>query len=133
MVKFKIPTSQDLQTITARTEKRMARQLLAVSARYDRRSKHVLIHLNSGAIVGFPLAFLPGLENASADELSEIMVEGGGYGLHVPSLDADISVPNLLADHLGSSLMKRAIARATASRANGRLGGRPKKKKTLAA
>ena len=127
MAKFKVPTSREFQTITARTEKRAARQLLAVSARYDRRSKHVLIELNSGAIVGFPLAFLPGLENATADELSRIEIEGGGYGLHVPSLDADISVPNLLADHLGSTLMKRAIARAQASRANGRLGGRPKK------
>lgn len=127
MAKFKVPTSRDFQTITTRTEKRMARQLLAISARYDRRSKHVLIELNSGAVVGFPLAFLPGLENATADELSRIEIEGGGYGLHVPSLDADISVPNPLADHLGSTLMKRAIARAQASRANGRLGGRPKK------
>ena len=27
-----------------------------------------------------------------------IKVEAGGYGLHVPSLDADISVPRLLED-----------------------------------
>jgi hypothetical protein len=59
--------------------------------------------------------------------LRKIEIEGGGYGLRIPSLDADISIPSLLADHLGSSLMKRAISRATASKANGRLGGRPKK------
>jgi hypothetical protein len=35
----------------------------------------------------------------------------------------------LLADRLGSPVMTRAVARANASRANGRLGGRPKSTK----
>jgi hypothetical protein len=73
-------------------------QILAVSARYDRRSAHVMITLNTGAVVGFPLAFLPGLEEATANDLRKIKIEGGGYGMHIPSLDADISIPSLLAD-----------------------------------
>jgi len=127
MANFKVPTMQEFETISRQTAKRLKRQLLAVSARYDRRSAHVMITLNTGAVVGFPLAFLPGLEEATADDLRKIKIEGGGYGMHVPSLDADISIPSLLADHLGSSLMKRAVSRANASKANGRLGGRPKK------
>ena len=127
MAKFKIPTEREFETISRQTAKRMKHQLLAVTARYDRRSKHVMITLSTGAVVGFPLSFLPGLETATAEDLRKIEIEGGGYGLHIPSLDADISIPSLLADHLGSSLMKRAISRATASKANGRLGGRPKK------
>jgi hypothetical protein len=105
----------------------MRRQLLAVDARYDRRGKRVMITLNNGTVVGFPLSVLPGLEHATPDELREIEIEGGGYGLRVHGLDADISVPALLADHLGSTLMRRAITRANASKANGRLGGRPRK------
>ena len=127
MAKFKIPTEREFETISRQTAKRMKHQLLAVTARYDRRSKHVMITLSTGAVVGFPLSFLPGLETATAEDLRKIEIEGGGYGLHIPSLDADISIPSLLADHLGSSLMKRAISRATASKDNGRLGGRPKK------
>ena len=127
MAKFKVPTAQEFETVSRQTAKRLKRQLLAVSARYDRRSAHMMITLNTGAVVGFPLAFLPGLEKATAEDLRKIEIEGGGYGLHVASIDADISIPSLLADHLGSSLMKRAISRATASKANGRLGGRPKK------
>jgi hypothetical protein len=127
MAEFEVPTQAQFQAITRRTADRMKRQLLAVSARYDRRGGRVMITLNNEAVVGFPLASLPGLERATPDDLRHIVVEGGGYGLHVAALDADISVPQLLADQLGSTVMKRAVVRASASRANGRLGGRPRK------
>ena len=127
MAEFEIPTAEQFAEITRKTTERMKHQLLAVSARYDRRSGRVMIALNNGAMVGFPLASLPGLECATPDELGQIAVEGGGYGLHIARLDTDISVPQLLADQLGSTVMKRAIVRASASRVNGRLGGRPRK------
>jgi hypothetical protein len=129
MAEFEVPTEEEFDAITRRTAQRMKRQLLAVDARYDRRGARVMITLNNGAVVGFPISVLPGLERATPDDLRKIEVEGGGYGLHVASLDADISVPQLLADQLGSTIMKRAIARANASQANGRLGGRPRKTK----
>ena len=127
MAEFKAPTQQEFDAITRRTAHRMQRQLLATAARYDRRSERVMITLNSGAVVGFPLSALPRLERATPDDLRKIEVEGGGYGLHVASLDADISIPSLLADQLGSTIMRRAVARANASKSNGRLGGRPRK------
>jgi hypothetical protein len=127
MAEFEIPTEEDFAAITRRTSERMKRQLLAVAARYDRRGGRVMITLNNGAVVGFPLASLPGLEGATPEDLRQIAVEGGGYGLRVACLDADISVPQLLADQLGSTVMKRTVVRASASRANGRLGGRPRK------
>ena len=127
MAEFEIPTADQFATITRQTTERLKHQLLAVTARYDRRSGRVMIALNNGAVVGFPLASFPGLECATPDEVSHIVVEGGGYGLHVASLDADIAVPRLLSDQLGSTVMKRAVIRANASRANGRLGGRPRK------
>lgn len=129
MAEFKAPTQHEFDAITRRTAQRMSRQILAVEARYDKRGERVMITLNNGAVVGFPLSVLPGLEHASPDDLRRIEVEGGGYGLHVASLDADISIPSLMADQLGSTIMRRAVARATASKVNGRLGGRPKKPK----
>jgi len=127
MAEFEVPTPEEFDAITRRTAERTRRRLLAVSARYDRRGERVMITLNNGAIVGFPLSVLPGLERATPDDLRHIAIEGEGYGLHVAALDADISVPRLLADQLGSTVMKRAITRSSASRANGRLGGRPRK------
>jgi hypothetical protein len=127
MAEFKMPSETELAAITRRSTQKMKRQLLAVAARYDRRSGRVMITLNTGAIVGFPLSVLPGLEGATPDDLHKIEVEADGYGLHVTALDADISVPVLLADQLGSTIMSHALARATASKLNGRLGGRPRK------
>jgi hypothetical protein len=127
MAEFKAPTQTEFDAITRRTAQKMKRQLLAVSARYDRRSERVMITLNTGAVVGFPLSALPGLEQAAPDDLRKIEVEAGGYGLHVACLDADISVPALLADQLGSTSMMQAVARAAASKVNGKLGGRPRK------
>jgi hypothetical protein len=129
MAEFKAPTEQEFDSITRRTAQRMRHQLLAVAARFDRRAIRLMITLNNGAIVGFPLSVLPGLEQATPDDLRKIEVEGSGHGLHVPSLEADISVPTLLADQLGSTIMRRAVARANASKANGRLGGRPRRTK----
>lgn len=127
MAEFEVPTAAQFEAITRQTAEAMKRQLVAVSARYDRRSGRVMITLNTNAVVGFPLASLPGLESATPEQLRHIAVEGHGYGLRVACLDADISVPQLLADQLGSTVMKRVIVRASASRANGRLGGRPRK------
>jgi len=118
MAEFKAPTEMEFDAITRRTKQKLKRQLLAVSARYDRRSERVMITLNTGAVVGFPLSALPGLEQATPDDLRRIDVEGGGYGLHVVRLDADISVPALLADQLGSTIMSQAVARAAASKVN---------------
>jgi hypothetical protein len=129
MAEFKAPTQHEFEAITRRATQRMKHQLLAVDARYDRRGERVMITLNNGAVVGFPLSALPGLESATPGDLRNIEVEGGGYGLHVAALDADISIPSLLAEQLGSTIMRRAIARANASKANDRLGGRPRKPK----
>jgi Protein of unknown function (DUF2442) len=129
MAEFTIPTEQEFEAVTRQTAKWMRHQLLAVDAGYDRRGERVMITLNNGTVVGFPLSVLPGLEHATPSDLRKIEVEGGGYGLRVASLDADISIPALLADHLGSTVMRHAITRANASRTNGRMGGRPKKAK----
>jgi hypothetical protein len=125
----------------AQAEKRMAMLREAghaVSARYDRRTARVVVNLNTGVQVTFPVRLTEGLSGASQADLAEIEISPSGLGLHWPKLDADVYVPALLqgvfgskswlAAQLGAAGGKvRSRAKAAASRENGRKGGRPRK------
>jgi len=110
----------------------------AVSAHYDRKSGHIVIHLRSRLIVSFSPRDVQGLEKARPSELDKIEISPSGFGVHFPKLDADLYVPGLLEGLLGSKKwmaarlgqiggQSRSKAKKAASRANGKLGGRPKK------
>jgi hypothetical protein len=106
----------------------------AAGVRYDRRQGRVVIDLTNGCRVSFPPRLAQGLEAATEDQLAQVEVVGAGYGLHWEALDADLSVPGLLAGLLGTeSYMARRAGQATspakaaAARANGTRGGRPRK------
>lgn len=104
------------------------RSPFAVSARYIASRKRVVIVLDSGVEFSFESAKAFGLEDASDDELRDVLVDGAGSTLSFPRLDADFSVARLLEGALGPTEWSRREARANASRANGRLGGRPPKR-----
>lgn len=104
----------------------------AASARYDRRSGRIVVELTNGSLFAFPAALGQGLSGATANELSDIELSGGGYGLHWPQLDADLTVPGLLAGVFGTARWMAAQAgrvsspaKAAAARRNGAKGGRP--------
>jgi hypothetical protein len=78
------------------------------------------------------------LETAKPNQLSKIEISPSGLGLHFPAVDADIYLPALLEGFLGSrqwmaEQLGRAGGRVTSKakaatvRANGKLGGRPRK------
>ncbi len=111
----------------------------AVSAHYDRETGRIVIHLSSKLIVSFSPADVEGLEGARPSQLKEIEISPSGFGIHFPALDADLYVPGLLEGFLGSKAwmasrlgqmggMSRSTGKQAASRANGKLGGRPRKR-----
>ncbi|MEQ8974071.1 MAG: DUF2442 domain-containing protein [Coleofasciculus sp. C1-SOL-03] len=57
----------------------------------------VVINLKSGATFSFPPALAQGLADASPEDLAEVEVTPSGDGLRWEKLDADFSVPALLA------------------------------------
>jgi len=110
----------------------------AIAARFDPATKRVLVDLANGCSYAVPADLIQELKGASAEDLAAIEVDGAGFNLHFPALDADLFVPALVAGLFGTSeWMKRALARqagrakspakSAAARANGAKGGRPRK------
>ncbi|GJD96316.1 DUF2442 domain-containing protein [Methylobacterium iners] len=99
---------------TARARRVSADEPHAVSARYLEREAVLLVVLSSGTELRLPVADLEGLADASAKDLAEIEVSPAGRGLHFPRLDADLYVPALIANVLGSPAWNARRARASA-------------------
>lgn len=54
------------------------------------------VELEDGHTISVPIAWYPRLAYATMDERSHFIIIGGGYGIHWPELDEDISVEGLL-------------------------------------
>jgi hypothetical protein len=99
---------------------------------HDRGRGLILVELRSGFVFGFPPARVPGLENASADQLSAVRISPSGDGLHWDEVNVDVSLTGLMREALNlrewaPRIMGqiRSEAKARAARENGLKGGRP--------
>ena len=54
------------------------------------------VDLTDGRRLGVPLAFFPRLLHAKPPQRAEVVISGGGQGLHWDSFDEDIHVGNLV-------------------------------------
>jgi hypothetical protein len=132
------------QIPTARARERQERKqgLRASSARFDRATRRVVLELTNGCLFAFAVGAIPALRSASASELAMVEIDPAGGALRWDHLDVDLSVPGLLLSAVGvderlrhfASLAGsvRSNAKARAARANGRKGGRPKRKTSAA-
>lgn len=128
----------DFEQANQRAKDLAARIPRAISAHYDGKTGQIVIHLSSKLIVSFSPGDIEGLQDARSSQLHEIEISPSGFGIHFPAVDADLYVPGLLAGFLDSRTwmasrlgqiggQSRSKAKKTASRANGKLGGRPRK------
>lgn len=74
----------------------------AVAARYSHKTGRVTVDLTNGCAYAFPADLLQDLSEASPDEPASVKVNGTGFNLHWPKLDADIYVPALVAGVFGT-------------------------------
>ncbi|WP_421997010.1 DUF2442 domain-containing protein [Reyranella sp.] len=121
-----------------RGQRRRAHEPYAISARFDRRQQRIVVELSSGLQVVFGPQMIEDLQDAKPRDLQEIEITPSGFGIHFPRLDADVYLPGLLTGQFGSRQWMaaqlgqrggsaRTAAKAAAARANGKLGGRPRK------
>lgn len=122
----------------ARGRDLMTTAVRAAEARYDHVTGRVTLELTNGCAYAFPAQLVEDLSGATDDQLADVEVDGLGFNLHWPALDADLYVPALvsglfgtrdwmtreLAHHAGQA---KSPAKAAAARANGAKGGRPRK------
>ncbi|MFT4180022.1 MAG: DUF2442 domain-containing protein [Thermomonas sp.] len=109
----------------------------ATDAAYNPNTGLVCIRLSNGIVIGLPAAQTLGLETASTENLSAIRISPSGYGIHFPKLDVDIYLPALMEGIFGTKAwmtergrkggQAKTKAKQAAARANGKLGGRPRK------
>jgi hypothetical protein len=60
----------------------------AQSAKFDRVHRKIVISFTNGTEFGFPPELAQVLDGATDDQLAEVRLSGGGFGLHWDSLDA---------------------------------------------
>ncbi|MGH8137363.1 MAG: DUF2442 domain-containing protein [Steroidobacteraceae bacterium] len=131
-------TDADIRRAEKRMQARLKGQPRATSAHYDRRGARIVVGLSNGLELGVPVNLAQGLAGAKPADLSAIEISPTGLGLHWPRLDADLYLPALMEGVFGTRrwmarMMGKAGGRSTSSakqaaaRANGKLGGRPRK------
>jgi hypothetical protein len=111
----------------------------ATAARYLADRNALEVTLPSGVAVVVPVAILPPLVSVSPSILSSVVVSPGGWGLMWDAIDVHLEVEGVLDRALWpqpraairelarAAGRTRSPARARASRANGKKGGRPRK------
>ena len=133
-------TDSGFDAAEARGREMVKSEPRAVAARYDRETGRVAVELANGCTYIFPAQLAQELQGADDEALSVVAVDGAGFNLHWPAIDADLYVPALVAgvfgtrDWMAKEWARRAgraatPAKAAASRTNGAKGGRPRKKR----
>ena len=149
-------TVTDKEIAQAREATRQADEVepRAVAARYDSRAKRLVVTLTNGVILQVPVRLIQGVSGGTAQQIASVEIWGDGYALHWEELDADITVPGLAAGLFGTRKWMRELnnsanssaaaallghrggrtitaVKSAAARANGQLGGRPRKNVTV--
>ena len=133
-----IPTAAEIEAARRRSEEAALVEPRAEHIRYDRRNKRLVIELRRGAMVTIPMRFIKEFQEATPQQLAEIRASRYGDAVVSDELDMHVSLKGLLRDLVGltgaASMMgseggkAKSPAKATAARANGKRGGRPRKK-----
>jgi hypothetical protein len=113
------------------------------SVEHDQRLNLLIVHLSTGYRLVLPVEQIEDISGATHEQLSNYKLIGPRTGIEFPAIDAALALDALLAGWYGTKKwmtamgrkggLAKTVAKKRASRANGKLGGRPKKKKKAVA
>jgi hypothetical protein len=121
-----------------RAAKRRREEPHIIKAKYDAKLGRVILELSSGAWFAFRPEDAQGLGEATVTQLRKIEILPGDFAIDFPLLDVQFDIGALMHGRFGSKRWMaqrmgaagssvRSKAKTTAARANGKLGGRPRK------
>ena len=87
---------------TRRGEEEFARAPKAASARFDGKTKRLIVELKNGVVFMIPTDLIQGLCGASTNEISEVELWMEGMYLHWEKLDVDFRVSSLIEGVFGT-------------------------------
>lgn len=93
---------QEIERARQRTAIEDAGRPVAIEARYEPRSRRLLISLDNGCVMQIPVSLIEGLSDASSSQRSDVRVIGHGTALEWQSLDLHLSVEGLMSGLFGS-------------------------------
>ncbi len=99
-----------------RAAKNRAAGPYALAVEFDAGRRMIAAGLNNGAEVRFPADKPEGLAGASNAGLAAVEIDPDGLGLSFPKLDADFSLPGLLAGVFGSAKWMASLATGEANK-----------------
>lgn len=129
---------EELRAANELSRLRLLNEPHIVKAHYDAKLRRVIVSLSNHAWFAFRPEDAQGLEHATTAQLKKIEISPSTFGLHFPLIDAQFDITALMQGHFGSRTWmaarlgaaggaSRSKAKVTAARANGKLGGRPRK------
>jgi Protein of unknown function (DUF2442) len=134
IVKKKIISDAEFERQVRAAKQRPVTEPAATSAAYKNGEIH--INLASGWNISFPPKRFSEFEKATEGELKKVGLTGR-YTLSCAPLDVDISIGGILVELVGERFINAELGRRngsttserkkSASRTNGKLGGRPRK------
>jgi len=129
---------EQVRAANERSKLRLRTEPHIEKAHYDPLLGRIIVSLSNHAWFAFRPEDAQGLQNATDAELREIEITPSTFGLHFPLLDAHFDITALMQGSFGTRKWMaqrlgslgggaKSKAKSAAARANGKLGGRPRK------
>jgi hypothetical protein len=129
---------EQIRAANERSRQRLLTEQHILKVHYDPKLDLIILSLSSGGWFSFRPEDAQGLAGATTAQLKKINITPSTFGIDFPLLDAQFDITALMQGHFGSRKWmaarlgaaggaSRSKSKVTAARANGKLGGRPRK------